>query len=74
MEKLLFFAFVLSPGVLFAFLRPPEPPLSLAVAARTPCLVATVYPQSRKTEPDSASGEVGRLASLPYDVPRKLSW
>lgn len=47
MEKLLFFAFVLSPGVLFAFLRAPEPPTltpTLTLAAQTPCQVAAVYP------------------------------
>ena len=74
MEKLLFFAFIVSPGVLFAFLRVPEPPLNLTLAARTPCQVATVYLPSRKTEPGAASGEVGRFASLLGDVPRKLNW
>ena len=55
----LYAAFVLSPGALFALLRPPEPPTLtpiLTLAAQTSCQVATVYFPSRKTEPNAASG------------------
>ncbi len=78
MEKLLFFAFILSPGVLFAFLRAPEPPTltpilapTLTLAARTSCQVAAVYSPSRQTGSDTASGEVGQFASLLGNGPRK---
>ena len=71
MDKLFFFAFVLSPGVLFAFLRPPEPPLNLTLAGRVPCQVAAAYPPSRQVGSDTSSEEVGRFASLPGNGPRK---
>ncbi len=71
MDKLLFFAFIVSPGVLFAFLRVPEPPLDLTLAARTPCRVAVAYPPSRQVGSDTSSGEVGRFVSLPGNGPRK---
>lgn len=79
MEKLLFFAFVLSPGVLFAFLRVPEPPTltptltpALTLAAQTPCQVAAVYPLY-KTSPGVTSERVERFVGLPADTPRKLN-
>lgn len=72
MDKLFFFAFVLSPGVLFAFLRPPEPPPpNLTLAGRVPCQVAAAYPPSRQVGSDISSGEVGRFVSLPGNGPRK---
>ena len=67
MEKLLFFAFVLSPGVLFAFLRVPEAPTftpTLTPAARTSCQVAALYPVGRETRPDATSERVEQVAEL----------
>ena len=63
MGKLLLFAFVLSPGVLFAFLRTPEAPEpTLTLAAQTPCPVAAVRPPGRT--PGLASAQAGRSAEL----------
>ena len=85
MEKLLVFAFIVSPGVLFAFLRVPETPTltptlaptlapTLTLEAQPSCQVAAVYSPSRKTGSDTASGEVGRFVSLLGDALRKLNW
>lgn len=63
MEKLLFFAFVLSPGVLFTFLRAPELP-ALTLAAQTPCDVTAVYSSAYGVGLNAASGQVGRFAEL----------
>lgn len=65
MEKLAFFAFVLSPGVLFAFLRVPETPTlasTLTFAARAPCEVAA-YPSSADA-PNVAAGHAARSVRL----------
>lgn len=63
MEKLAFFAFVLSLGVLFAFLRVPETP-TLTLAARTPCEVAAVHPSANETSVKLAAAQLERLTCL----------
>ena len=83
MEKLLFFAFVLSPAALFAFLRVPEPPTltptfaptltapTLTLAARASCQVATAN-ATYETSSGAASERLEQFASSPGDAPRKL--
>ena len=62
MEKLAFFAFVLSPGILFALLRVPETP-TLTFAARAPCEVAA-YPSGTQNAPNVVTGHAARSVRL----------
>ncbi len=88
MEKLLFFAFVLSPGALFAFLRAPETPTltpTFAPALTAPTLTApaltlaarascqvTAVNAIYETSLGAASGQGEQFASSPGDAPREL--